>query len=314
MAAVPEKAPAYSAWNPLGWYSAITTYKKTLGLPNPGITENLTKEARNTFLTNYFFEGGRADFTKVLSPNFQVTHTVSLATGGAPSTYNLAAVFAGADFLMHGTMDTDGILQSRLQYSWTPSLVTKAQLLITGLPNQNMLQAEADYQGVDYTLNAKAINPSPADNTGIYAGSYLQSVTKNLAVGLESIREKPPLGEERTRTSLLARYTAGPSITTLQWQGLDSLQATYHQKVNDRVEFASELQITTEGEKRGAVCTVGGKYEFRQATFRGQIDSNGKVMAVLEEKMAPGFSFLLTGEIDHLKGQNKVGVGLMLES
>ena len=44
-----------------------------------------------------------------------------------------------------------------------------------------MIQLEQDYQGSDYSLNIKALNPSPTDLTGIYIGTYLQSITKNLA-------------------------------------------------------------------------------------------------------------------------------------
>ncbi|KAJ1926536.1 translocase of outer mitochondrial membrane [Tieghemiomyces parasiticus] len=311
-----EKAPvAKSPWSPFGLFSGIQNYRKSLGLTNPGTVEMINKEQKNTFLTNYFFEGARADLTKVLSPNFQVTHTLSLATGGAPSSYSFAAVYAGPEFLIHGTVDNDGMLQSRVHYSWTPSLLTKAQMLFMNGQGQNMLQAEADYQGADYSINLKAVNPSPTDNTGIYAANYLQSITKRLAVGAETVLEKPPMGEERTRTALLARYDAGDSIGTLQWQGTDALHATYYQKVSDKVEVGAELQVSTESaDRRGAIYSVGAKYEFRQAAFRGLIDSAGKVSAVLEEKMAPGFSFLMTAEVDHMKGQNKVGLGLALES
>ncbi|RKP34826.1 eukaryotic porin/Tom40 [Dimargaris cristalligena] len=310
-----ERKEPFQFWNPFHLYSSFDSYRRGLDLPQPGTTENLNKELKNTFLTNYFFDGARADLTKVLSPNFQVTHTISLATAGAPSSYNFAAVYAGPEFLIHGTVDNDGILQSRIQYNWTSKLATKAQMLITQVPGQNMLQAEVDYQGADYTLNGKAVNPSPAEGTGIYVGSYLQSLGKNLAVGFESVVDQPPMGEPRSKTSLLARYTQKDSISTLQWQGSDAVQATYFQKINDKVELGAELQVSTESaDRRGAIFSVGAKYDFRQATFRGMVDSMGKVSAVLEEKMAPGFSFLMTAEVDHMKGQNKVGLGLMLES
>ena len=49
----------------------------------------------------------------------------------------------------------------------------------------SMIQIEQDYQGMDYSVNVKAMNPSPLDLSGIYIGSYLQAVTKNLAFGVE---------------------------------------------------------------------------------------------------------------------------------
>ena len=49
-----------------------------------------------THLTNFIFDGARADLTKGLSmnPAFQVTHSFSLASQANPSQYNFGAVFA----------------------------------------------------------------------------------------------------------------------------------------------------------------------------------------------------------------------------
>ena len=53
--------------------------------------------------------------------------------------------------------------------------------------------------------------------------------------------------------------------------------------------------------KRDAVATVGAKYDLRMSTFRAQLDSTGKVSAMLEQRFAPTFAFLVGGEIDHFK-------------
>jgi len=58
--------------------------------------------------------------------------------------------------------------------------------------------------------------------------------------------------------------------------------------------------------------TLGAKFDFRQATIRCQGDTSGRVSAVLEEKLAPGLSFLITGEIDHSKTQSRFGIGLVV--
>ncbi len=51
-----------------------------------------------THLTNYLFDGARADLTKGLSmnPAFQVTHSFSLASQAQPPSYNFGAVYADA--------------------------------------------------------------------------------------------------------------------------------------------------------------------------------------------------------------------------
>ncbi|KAG8916182.1 translocase of outer mitochondrial membrane, partial [Tulasnella sp. 417] len=90
--------------------------------------------------------------------------------------------------------------------------------------------------------------------------------------------------------------------------------ATYWQKLSDKVEVAADLQLIAAPQRREAITTLGAKYDFRMATFRAQVDSTGKVSALLEQKFGPSFAFLFAGEIDHLKNAAKVGVGVMIES
>lgn len=166
-----------------------------------------------------------------------------------------------------------------------------------------MLQMEQDYQGQDYSLNFKAVNPSPTDLTGIYIGSYFQSFTKNLALGFETLyqRQTPDLSE--LATSYLAKYTGANKnwIATAQLQPAGILQTTYWQKLSDKVEVAADLQVIAGPQRRDAIATLGAKYDLRMATFRAQLDSTGKVSALLEQRFAPTFAFLVSGEIDHFK-------------
>jgi mitochondrial import receptor subunit TOM40 len=170
-----------------------------------------------------------------------------------------------------------------------------------------MVQLEHDYLGTDYSVNIKALNPSPLDGSGMYIGSYFQSVSKKLAVGVESVYQTgpspipglPPIAE--VSTSYLAKYTGKDWVATTQVQPVGAVQATYWQKLGEKLEVAAELQLVTARQRREAVATVGAKYSLRQAMFRAQVDSAGKVSALLEQQLAPTFSFLLAGEIDHVK-------------
>lgn len=56
-------------------------------------------ECVDTHLTNYFFDGARADLTKAfsMSPMFQVTHSFALGSQTAPSSYNFGAVYVSDD-------------------------------------------------------------------------------------------------------------------------------------------------------------------------------------------------------------------------
>ena len=69
-----------------------------------------------THLTNYTFDGARADLSKVLSqtPAFQVTHSFAAGSQGGPmggvsaGTYNFGAVSATAKVRLRGAMDGRG--------------------------------------------------------------------------------------------------------------------------------------------------------------------------------------------------------------
>ena len=169
------------------------------------------------------------------------------------------------------------------------------------------MQLEHDYQGRDYSANIKAVNPSPVDGTGVYIGNILQSVTKHLALGVETLWQRPQPDMSDFMTSYLAKYTGGdspatPWIATAQWSpGQGILQTTYWQKLSEKLDVAADLQVLVGSQRRDALATLGARWDFRMATFRAQFDSTGKVSALLEQRFAPAFSFLVSGEIDHFR-------------
>ncbi|KAH8554992.1 eukaryotic porin/Tom40 [Umbelopsis sp. PMI_123] len=309
-----QEKTQYSPWNPLGWYSSINSYRQRLNLPNPGRFERLHFETKDTFLTNYIFDGAQANIIKELSGNFHVQHQFSLGSQVAPPMYNFMAGYTTERTMLQGTMDNDTNMNGTIRHMWSPSSMTKIVGQFTNTPGHSMIQLEQDYIGSDFSANVKAMNPSPLEFTGIYMASYLQSLTSNFAVGSEFVLQRPTTEIEESMMSLVGKYTGNDFVATAQFQGLGVVQATYYQRINEKVDFGVELNLVAQGGRREAVATVGGKFDFRQATFRGQIDTTGRTSAVLEEKMAPGFSFLVSGDLDHMKGQSKFGVGIMLSA
>ncbi|KAF9264670.1 hypothetical protein L218DRAFT_196546 [Marasmius fiardii PR-910] len=307
-------SPSPSNIFPLSLYNRFSKWRSELGLPNPGSVENLQKEVKVVHLTNYAFEGGRADITKSMSMNplFQVTHSFALGSQNA-SSYNFGAIFANEKVFLQGGVDHEGNVNARMNQGWTPSHVTKMQ---AQQPGHNLLQLEHDYSGQDFNMNVKAVNPWPTDLTGVFVGSYLQSITKNLAVGTEWLLQRPTPNTSEMMATYLAKYTSSDKswIATAQAQPAGILQATYWQKLSDKVEFAADLQLMATPMRRDAVATLGAKYDLRVSTFRAQLDSTGKVSALLEQRFTPTFAFLMSGEIDHFKNSAKVGVGVMIES
>ncbi|KAG0271085.1 translocase of outer mitochondrial membrane [Linnemannia exigua] len=294
-------------------FAKVARFRDDLNLPNPGSFEGVNREVKHTFLTNHVFDGARCDITKVLTPNFQVTHSFAMGAAGSPSTYNFGTAFIGQQSFLSGNLDTDGNVQARANYAWSNTNVSKVQSQLSTTPGHSMLQVEQDYNGKDFNLNLKAVNPSPLENTGIFITSYLQSITPQLALGLEAVHQRPTPQQAETTYSYVAKYTGRDYIATATYQGFGALQAAYYLRYSEKVDLGTEIQLVTAGGRRDAVATVGGKFEFRRSTFRGQVDTTGKVSAVLEEKIVPGFSFLVSGEMDHGKGQSRFGVGMMWE-
>ena len=108
-----------------------------------------------TLLTNFFFDGARADLSKSLSVNpiFQVTHSFALGSQTAAPSYNFGAVFANnnvrrclcrlsykylhrVQVFLQGSVDHEGNVNGRLNQGWSANNVTKAQcqVCIQGFP------------------------------------------------------------------------------------------------------------------------------------------------------------------------------------
>lgn len=216
---------------------------------------------------------------------------------------------------MQGMVDGKGDVQGKYHYTLNESLIGKAQIQLSHRPGYSMYQVESDYLGGDYAVNVRAINANPAENTGIYMASYLQSVTAKLALGVEGVLQRPVPDMEEAGMSLFARYgIPDKSVLTLTLQNLLGLQASYFHKVSDQVELCSEIQAVLAGPQMEAVASIGSKMEYRQASVRAQLDSLGKIAVFLEERLMGRMALLISGEIDHLKGKSKFGVGLSIEN
>ncbi|KAI0818531.1 eukaryotic porin/Tom40 [Irpex lacteus] len=208
---------------------------------------------------------------------------------------------------------------------------------VTSTPGHSMLQVDHDITGSDFSVNLRAVNPSPVDGSGIFMGSILQSVTKRLALGVEGILQKPAPGQSDFGLQYYAKYVGGtgpnvdnepnatpgapPSpykdgtwIATASVQPSSSVQTTYWHKLSDKLEVAADLMVINVPQRRDAIATLGARWDLRMSSFRAQLDSTGKVSALLEQRFAPSFLFLVSGEIDHFKNSAKVGVGVMIES
>jgi len=148
--------------------------------------------------------------------------------------------------------------------------------------------------------------------TGIFIGSYLQSVTPNLALGLEAVWQRAGLTEgPQTALSYCGKYKGSDWIASAQLQAQGTVSATYWRKLTDKVEAGVDLNLAFAGLNGGAmmgggmrkegVATVGAKYAFRMSTFRAQVDSTGKLSCLLEKTVAPPVRLTFSADMDHFK-------------
>jgi mitochondrial import receptor subunit TOM40 len=178
---------------------------------------------------------------------------------------------------------------------------------------QGILQIDNDYTGSDFSASIKAFNPYPFDGglTGIFVGSYLQSVTPSLALGFEAIWQRQALNTRPESTlSYCAKYRGEDWIASAQLQAQGVIAASYWRKLSERVEAGVDMNLQFApsaaammmgGPSREGTATLGAKYDFRASTFRAQVDSAGKVSCLLEKRIAVPISLSFAGEIDQVK-------------
>lgn len=294
--------------------------------------ENINKEvSRDVFVSQYFFTGLRADLNKAftMNPVFQTSHTLSIGSEQIPP-YAFSALYANDNSFFQGNVDNDLSLSGRISYGWDKHNISKLTLQLANA-QPAMCQMEQDYQGTDFSVNMKALNPSFLDGqfTGVAVASILQSVTQKLALGIETVYSAQPGAPADAATSYVARYNAGNWIASGQVQGNGSIIGSFWRKVAENVEAGLEttlamgmkpimdpmsgmpvaIQPVFEGN-----TAIGAKYEYRTSVFRGQLDNSGKVSCFMEKRILPTISVLFSGELDHAKNTQRIGLGMQFEA
>lgn len=289
--------------------SMFSDFTSKLNLGNPGTYENMHREAKEVFTSNYLINGARIDMTKGFSEKFQVNHSFSL---GDTCGYTFISLYASGPWFLQANIDGSGSLSTRLNYEHSKNLRSKAQIQINNMTEPAMVQLESDYTGPTNSFNFKLVNGDVASQTGIACASFLQSVTDRLSAGVESVFQRPNQTIEDSILGYSAKYNfKNNGIFTLQYQpGL--LASSYFRKVGETTSLATELQLAQNSMNATQVnLAVGAKFDFRQSTLRSTIESSGKVSTVLENRLSPAISFTISGELDHKKGNSKMGLGFM---
>ena len=221
----------------------------------------------------------------------------------------------GSKVFLQGNVDNEGQLSARTNYKWNHSFVTKTSVQIAPGPSQAMVSVDNDYTGDDFTASLKSINPSVIEGglTGIFVGSYLQSLTPSLAVGLEAMWQRVALNSgPETAVSYCARYKGKDWIASAQLAEQGGINTSYWKRLTDRVEAGVDLNLQfapgmgpgglmSGGLRKEATTTIGAKYDFKTSSFRAQVDSSGKLSCLYEKRVLPPVQITFAGEMDHFK-------------
>lgn len=211
------------------------------------------------------------------------------------------------------TVNNEFQSQNIFNYRWTKQLITRTNVQIA--PGQGaMFETEGAWTGKDFSATVKTLNPGFLDGglTGIYVGQYLQSVTPRLALGMEAIWQRQALsvGPE-SALSYFGKYKGDDWIVSAQLQAQGEISTSYWKKLTEKLQGGVNFSLQFAGLGQGdllsarvrkeGITTAGVKYDFRLSSFRAQVDSNGKLCALLERKIAQPVSVSIAAEVDHLK-------------
>ena len=195
------------------------------------------------------------------------------------------------------------------------------------------LQLTSDYKGSDFTASVTLGNPDFLSGTGMGIAHYIQNVTNKLALGAELAYQASPQipglvlkscfgscesihffsGGHIGVLSVLGRYTGADYSVSATMSNSGSLHACYYQKCSQDLSVGAELE--TNLRMGQSVATVGYKVDIPRAglMFKGAVNSDWEVKAVLEKKLLPiPFTLALCGIINHPKNSFQMGAGLIV--
>jgi len=287
---------------------------------NPGTVEDLHKKCKDIF--PMYFEGCKVMVNKGLSNNFQVSHTLNMSQA-VPSGYRFGATYVGSANVLSpqesypvliGDIDMSGNLQANIIHAPTEKLRCKMTTMIQQSKWQ-AAQFTGDYKGSDYTASLTLGNPDLISGSGVMVAHYFQNITSKLAMGAELAYQVSPQipGGHIGVLSAAGRYSGADYSLSTTIGNAGSVHACYYQKCSDELQVGAEIETNIRMQESKA--TVGYQLDLPRAglSFRGAVNSNWEVTAVMEKKLLPiPFTLALCGMMNHPKNQFQMGVGLFV--
>ena len=257
-------------------------------------------------------DGARFELQQPLGNQFATIHTVTLGAPGQPNnprdpgnnTYQFGANLAIGDSFFIVRMDQDARMDAQWHGSSGPRVSHKVQASIGRTPHEDMVLADAEFRGDDFTMGAKISSggSTPGTTLGL---SYFQSVTPRWALGAEWVHHG---NYGITYTQGRGRYTDNNITATFTANTLGTLASTFHRRVTDRVGLAAELDLHPG--QREAHSSLGMEVLLRQAKLQINVSSTGGVNGMVQDYLTPAISVALSASLNHWHDYHRFGIAV----
>ncbi|CAF0949803.1 unnamed protein product [Rotaria sordida] len=297
------------------WMNITTDFSR-----NPGIFDDVFKKIKD--LMPPAFEGAKLSVTKMLSSHFQVSHSMTLSNSST-SGYKFGANYLGTRLysqsevfpVILGDMDPNGNANAQIVHQWNDKFRTR---LLAQVQSYKMAgyQLSMDYRTQFTTTTLTLANVDLMSNSGIAVLQHLTRVTKNLDIGAEFLYQASPMipGKHIGITSFVTRYRGLDWFTGVKLSPAGVFNLGYfHQKINSPLQLGVEFEASLAAKETSATFSY--QYDLIKAntTFRGMLDTNGLVTAVIEKRLTPlPFTFMLSSSLNHAKAAYRFGIGLLI--
>jgi len=235
--------------------------------------------------------------------SFQISHAISMGSAIDPPAYNFAPnVLYDKITMLSGRIDTEGQLMARWQQEVGDDTTFRLSGQASNEPHSSIAHLEMDHKGDGWFGTFKWGFP------GAYVLSYMQYITPNLSLGLDTVYHHK---QGISLLTLGGRYETPKSITSALISPTGHVMAAFDRKITERINFASELNMAVP--TLDANFALGFEYTLRTSHIKARMDTNMKVHCVLEEMLNQNTRFCVSAELDHSKKTYRFGIGVMMQ-
>nr|ANM86787.1 Tom40 [Stygiella incarcerata] len=274
----------------------------------PGRFEEYSREAQAVLLNpGEAFQGLRFSLMKSVSQSsthdFATAHLLSLAPAPASSEYQFATtLLSHGDLQIVGRVDTNGVFISQLKKVFDNDFIV--DLSFQAAQKNEFLGMDMEYRGHDYSAVLKV------NNHGVREASFMQRLFPWWSMG---VRGTHSVDDRKTVLSVCSRLVGTHSVLGTQGDSEGTIDMSYIHRFSPKFAFCAESHVDTA--KSSQEHKIGYEYNLISARFRGMVNMvSGRVTSLLEEKLGPSSSFILSADLDHAKKDYRFGIGLSIGS